>query len=864
MRLFSAIFLASGLMLPTLAVASTDSYNVYVDRDGVMRRDDTKEEVSFYGTNYTVPFAHAYRALGSLGIDRKSAIDRDVYHMARLGFNGFRLHLWDVELSDSLGNLVENDHLDLLDYLLAQLEKRGIKTVITAQTNFGNGYPERNTDPNGAFTYDYEKCKVHDDPAAIKAQERYIGQLLSHRNPYTGKTYAADPELIAVEINNEPCHSGTEKEVKAYVNRMVRAIRRAGWKKPVLYNVSHNYDVTQAFYDADIDGTTYQWYPVNLVAGHARKGNFLPYVDQYDIPFADKVKGFGSKARVVYEFDPADNLYSYLFPAISRTFRKEGFQWMTQFAYDPTDMAWSNSEYQTHYLNLAYTPQKALAMMIAAEAARTVKRGADYGKYPVDTVFGDFMVSARQDLSMLNDGKKFYYTGDNAIRPKDMAALEHVAGRHSSPVVNYEGEGAYFLDRISPDVWRLEVMPDVVLTSDPFAKPSLSKRVGEILYRDNAMSIDIPALGKQYYFKGINDGNSRSGEARDGKISVYPGVYLLSSDKAALSSFKPDDRLGNMALGEFAAPAPREVTPVLVHEAVKAVERGGTLTIHADVASSEVPDSVVLYPGTVSFWNERNKLYPMARVSPYGYEVTVDSVGVDGASRFDYMIAVFGKDGSVKTWPSLAAGTPLDWDYLGDDAPAETRRYETPIVEPRSAVVLLDATVGTDGVELSSIPTDWGGTDFGWRHLAPKGENVIGLRLDRRDNNRRVILSKYVADIMSPRTVSPMARLHLSLGDVNDEGVDSVTVAVINRDGFTYAATVPLREGVFEVSPSGMTLANTLLSPEPYPVFLSREFVPDPATATPLSFGDIERVQLIFRQPSGTSADVGIKGVWIE
>lgn len=872
MRLFSAIFLASGLMLPATSIAAglpaiptaNGSYNVYVDRDGVMRRNDTKEEVSFYGTNYTVPFAHAYRALRSLGIDRKSAIDRDVYHMARLGFNGFRLHLWDVELSDSLGNLVENDHLDLLDYLLAQLEKRGIKTVITAQTNFGNGYPERNTDPNEAFTYDYEKCKVHDDPAAIKAQERYIGQLLSHRNPYTGKTYADDPELIAVEINNEPCHSGTEKEVKAYINRMARAIRRAGWKKSVLYNVSHNYDVTQAFYDADIDGTTYQWYPVNLVAGHERKGNFLPYVDQYDIPFADKVKGFGNKARVVYEFDPADNLYSYLFPAIARTFRKEGFQWMTQFAYDPTDMAWSNSEYQTHYLNLAYTPQKALSMMIAAEAARTIKRGADYGKYPVDTVFGDFMVSARRDLSVLNDGKKFYYTGDNAILPKDMAALGHVAGRHSSPVVNYEGEGAYFLDRISPDVWRLEVMPDVVLTSDPFAKPSLSKRVGEILYRDNAMSIDLPSLGKEYYFKGINDGNSRAGEARDGKISVYPGVYLLSTDKVALSSFKPDDRCGNIALGEFAAPAPREVAPVLVHEAVKAVERGGTLTIHADVASSEVPDSVVLYPGTVSFWNERNKLYPMARVSPYGYEVTIDSVGTDGASRFDYMIAVFGKDGSVKTWPSLAAGTPLDWDYLGDDATAGTRRYETPIVEPRSAVVLLDATAGGDGVELSSIPTDWGGTDFGWRHLAPKGENVIGLRLDRRDNGRRIILSKYVADIMSPRTISPMARLHLSLGDVKDEGVDSVTVAVVNRDGFTYAATVPLREGVVEVSPSDMTLANTLLSPEPYPVFLSREFVPDPATATPLSFGDIERVQLIFRQPSGTSADVGIKGIWIE
>ena len=35
------------------------SYKIYVDKEGVMRRSDTKEEVSYYGTNYTLPFAHA-------------------------------------------------------------------------------------------------------------------------------------------------------------------------------------------------------------------------------------------------------------------------------------------------------------------------------------------------------------------------------------------------------------------------------------------------------------------------------------------------------------------------------------------------------------------------------------------------------------------------------------------------------------------------------------------------------------------------------------------------------------------------------------------------------------------------------------
>lgn len=40
---------------------------VYMDKDGVLRREDTKEEASFYGVNYTLPFAHAYRAVHQPG-----------------------------------------------------------------------------------------------------------------------------------------------------------------------------------------------------------------------------------------------------------------------------------------------------------------------------------------------------------------------------------------------------------------------------------------------------------------------------------------------------------------------------------------------------------------------------------------------------------------------------------------------------------------------------------------------------------------------------------------------------------------------------------------------------------------------------
>ena len=88
--------------------------------------------------NYTVPFAYGYRSHKALGIDIEKAIDADVYHMARLGLDAFRVHVWDVEISDSLGNLLENEHLRLFDYLVKKLKEHNIKILITPIAFWGN------------------------------------------------------------------------------------------------------------------------------------------------------------------------------------------------------------------------------------------------------------------------------------------------------------------------------------------------------------------------------------------------------------------------------------------------------------------------------------------------------------------------------------------------------------------------------------------------------------------------------------------------------------------------------------------------------------------------------------------------------
>ena len=72
-------------------------------------------------------------------VDLEKAIQQDVYHFARLGFDAFRVHVWDTEISDSSGNLLQNEHLRLFDFLLAELKKRTERlAVVQTLTETGN------------------------------------------------------------------------------------------------------------------------------------------------------------------------------------------------------------------------------------------------------------------------------------------------------------------------------------------------------------------------------------------------------------------------------------------------------------------------------------------------------------------------------------------------------------------------------------------------------------------------------------------------------------------------------------------------------------------------------------------------------
>jgi hypothetical protein len=582
------LFVAFLFSLPcyTYAQQINKTNEIYVDAKGIIRHSKDKSEASYFGVNYTLPFAYGYRSHKTLGIDIEQAIDRDVYHLARLGVNAFRVHVWDTEISDSLGNLKNNEHLRLFDYLLSKLEQRGIRIIITPIAFWGNGYPDKD-ERTGSFSDVYGKDSCVVSEKAFKAQERYLQQFFKHVNPYTQKTYTTDAFVIATEINNEPHHSGPKERATEYVNRMMAAIKSTGWNKPVFYNISESPWYADAVARSNVDGFSFQWYPTGLVAGHTHKGNLLPQVDNYVIPF-DTIPQFKNKARMVYEFDAGDVMQPYMYPAMARGFKKAGFQWATQFAYDPLGTAFANTEYQTHYLNLAYTPAKAISLLIAGEVFRRVPAFKSYGTYPADTVFGPFRVSYKQQLSEMNTTGTFYYSNNTLTKPINAGTLKHVAGVGSSLVVQYAGTGAYFLDKLPNGSWRLEVMPDAVPVKDPFEKTSLATEVTRIVYTSHNMKVNMPALGKTFKINAVNKGNLYNTIAAGGNFTIKPGTYLLQ--KAGAKPVAPNTKIGQIALAEFEAPYTKSTDLAL---------KGSDLNTKEPVSTSDI----IYQPAT-----DRNKI----------------------------------------------------------------------------------------------------------------------------------------------------------------------------------------------------------------------------------------------------------------
>ncbi len=160
--------------------------------DGSLRFENAPERrLKLYGTNLCQ----------SANFPSKESADLIADLIARNGYNSVRFHHHDNGLVDpkaANSTTLDPEQLDRLDYLFAALKKRGIYLTTDFYTSrvfrSGDGIAGDFSQPKALFPI---------DAAAMENWKTFVRNWMTHRNPYTGLTWAEDPALVMVNLVNE-------------------------------------------------------------------------------------------------------------------------------------------------------------------------------------------------------------------------------------------------------------------------------------------------------------------------------------------------------------------------------------------------------------------------------------------------------------------------------------------------------------------------------------------------------------------------------------------------------------------------------------------------------------------------------------
>lgn len=807
MKTLSAVF-AAGLTVFSIGGPSfgTAAERVHIDDSGVMRWSADNREVALFGANYCLPSSSDYRAAGYLGVDRKKLIEQDMTHFARMGWDGLRLAIWgDWENCDREGNLIVNDHLDLLDYLIFCVKQRGISMLFTPIHRHSALWPDgKDSEAIQGFSKFHPPAELGTNPAAIAAQQNYIRQILQHVNPYTGVALKDEPSILFIELINEPHHHADDFAGSvSYIDALADAVRDTGCEKLLFYNLSQDFRMGPAIAASKVQGFTFGWYPTGLVARRTLHENYLRWVDSYtplhepDVP---------KMPRLVYEFDSADILSGYMYPAMARAYREVGAQFAAMFAYDMLATAPYNLGWQTHYLNPVYSPKKAVSAIIAAEVMRTLPRGETYGGYPENRRFGPFRVSYEEDSSEMTTSGKFLHANDTLTSPPNPTALQKIVGVGSSPVVDYPGLGSYFLDKLADGQWRLELYPDALFVQDPFAQRLNYQSVSsQLVWRTWPMHLTLPDLGSAFSVKPLNRGNTHRAEARNGTFDIRPGVYLLSRD--GMEAHDLPRRVGQLALDEFVCPPAQDFSTQVVSHLQRDYSSDRALNVEVDVVSNAAPTNVVLrISGTNDSGSPEIREILMSPKRGYRYAATIPAqLFPPGSLELSVIVK---SNGAVATFPE-------------SDKPAWTAK----LVEPSQPVVLFEAARDANLIFTLRTRTEQPGGYLDRRAATADEPATVALHFPANESASPHALALSIKDSILDRATNLSGAKSIR-ATVRGTG-ELVQLALIENDGTTWITDVPLERAwaSVEITLSQLRPGTALKIPQGYPGTWNRDLL---------------------------------------
>jgi hypothetical protein len=520
-----------------------------------------------------------------------------------------------------------------------------------------------------------------------------------------------------------------------------------------------------------------------------------------------------------------------MYPAMARSFRTAGFQWATQFAYDPMATAHANTEYQTHYLNLAYTPSKAISLMIASKAFHKLPLHKTYGNYPADSLFDVFRVSYAASLSEMNSGEEFYYSNSTAARPANVNSLLHIAGVGSSAVVKYTGLGAYFLDKLEDGLWRLEVMPDAIHIRDPFERASPSKLVTRIEWQAQNMEVYLPGLGADFKIKAVNSGNNYSSLAIGNKFSISPGAYLVTSSSADLSG-----RVFPPSIGEFVAPESLDTSVYVSHTPLYEISANIPSTISAKIVGVNPGDRI-----SAEFRNSSGKWKTVLLQPSSAYDYIAEVPGdMLTPGLLNYRIIIKKANNEFMVFPGAHKGDPYAWDAYTNET------WSTFVASANSSIELFNAGVDRNSLEIFN-PLWRNRNTIEYITTEKPGRLMLKATMNKEAKDQSFGWQQFIAGKLKARQseLSTFDRLVVR-ARTPDAGPSLLKVSLLNRDGISFSAYVNVTDNFQDIEvPLGSFKQDvTLLLPRPYPGFQPLVF--QGGGVKNFILNDVEKLQVLM------------------
>jgi len=487
--------------------------------------DKNGTEVKLWGVNYYAPFNHNYYNLEEMGVDHLRAIDRDIADFKRMGINFVRMHIYDREISDIEGHLVDNHHLEVFDYLIERLFQEDIYVMITPivwynsvalQKSVTDGYAYWNAGAAETFGFSnlYQAHEMIWNEKALSAQCIYLNEFFAHVNRFGKKRLDEYEHVAIIEVTNEAIYPTDEliselrkadktnpfKKQEAQLvelydqylaERSLESTKEEATKycaNLVLSFLNRTFRIVDCFFGETIIKTHIFYHfeekeffemldhaPINAVSITAYTPNHFDtgYHDDFNVleelrrlrDYYTPLKKL-KKAFICYEFDMPTTLTNYSFGAFAYMLASFGAQAAAYFTYTPVDVSEYNPGWIVHYLNFYHTPKKAVSLAAGARIFKETKLEELLPQSDVLWESEQFTVDKEMDLVVYQNEDCFFYSESTEVAVK--VVPKEILGSGNCMFLKRNGNGILILIKRSDEELSLTVLPNQKFVNDPF------------------------------------------------------------------------------------------------------------------------------------------------------------------------------------------------------------------------------------------------------------------------------------------------------------------------------------------------------------------------------------------------------------